>query len=580
MADEILEPEDWYAQDEIPEMLEGLGIDPSVGYYIYSRGLAFPEPWQRPLIQTPVSCLPDNAVFDPARVDKVLRVCHALRHTAGEWAGRPLDPDPWQVAYVLAPVFGWIKPDDDGMYVRCYTNVWVELPRKNGKTTLAAAVALYMTAADGEAGAQVVVGATTQDQAGFCFRPIAQLARQSPVLSKHVEHFKAAHKIVHEASGSYFQAISSVAEAQHGANLHCAIVDEVHLHKTPDLVEALETGTASRRQPIIWMITTADEGKPNSIYSRRRKRIEQIADGIIHDDSQYGVIWAAARSERDLTDPFSPETQKRANPGYGTSPTSRYLTQAANKAQDSPADYANYLRLHLGIRTKQTTRYISLLDWDTCDGEVNEDDFIGQECYGGLDLASVSDITAFCITFPDYENDRYASIWRAWIPEAALADLDKRTANEASSWVEQGWLVTTEGDIVDYRAIVDQIKADARKFRLNGVAHDPWNAPGIIRELNEDTIETVSVNQGYSGMSGAMNEMLRLVKSRRYSHGGNPVARWCVDNLMVDIDAGGSVRPNKGAAMDKIDLFVAGVMSLRECLIQGSDIIEARDAIK
>lgn len=922
-AAEILEPEDWYAQDGIPEMLDELGIDGSVGYFIYSHGLDFPKPWQRPLIQTPTSALPDDAVFDEERVEKVLRVCHALRHTAGEWAGRPLDPDPWQVAYVIAPIFGWVHPDYDGRYVRCYTNVWVELPRKNGKlldsrtpiltadgwktmgtvaegdyvhtldgsltcvtavsetqypvsyrivfsdgqefiagadhqwtlfdryghdpeswkrdrsrgcwktidtdelfrtyrcgsrgdtrysvrtdrtiqrpdadlplspyllglwlgdgskgcggftgidgleqafvssgyrvtsapdepkrhyisgliphlrdagvlndkhvperyllasesqrlallqglmdtdgsavktgtsgaaavefcntnrqlaesvlflarslgwkpvfkearatlygkdcgpkyrviwtayrerspfrlarktsvlcaqpsrptrastntiklvervptvpmrcievahpsrqylvgrgltpthnTTLAAAVAIYMTTADSEPGAQVIVGATTKDQAGYCFRPIAQLAVQSPVLSKHVQLYRSAQKIIHEASGSYFQAISSVAEAQHGANLHCAVIDEVHLHKTSDLVEALETGTASRRQPLVWMITTADEGRPGSIYSRRRKRIEQLSDGVIHDPSQYGVIWAAARSERELDDPFSADTQRRANPGYGTSPTARYLADAARKAQDSPADYANYLRLHLGIRTKQTTRYITLSDWDDCDGEVNEEDLIGQECYGGLDLASVSDITAFCLTFPDYANDRYSALWRLWIPERALDDLDKRTAGEARVWVDQGWLTVTEGDIVDYRVIISQIKDDSRKFRLHGVAHDRWGAPGIIRELNEDTIETVAVYQGYSGMSGSMNEMLRLVRSRRYSHGGNPVARWSVDNLMVDIDAAGAVRPNKGAAMDKIDPFVAAVMSLGECLIQGSDLIESKDAVK
>lgn len=571
----------------MPENLDELGISPEVAWYLDDRGFEFPKPWQRPLIQTPQDNMPDDAVFDPSRVDRIIAVCRALRHTAGEWAGRPLEPDPWQVAYVLAPVFGWVRPepnpfepDGEPFWVRVISSVWVELPRKNGKTTLAAAVAIYMTTADKEAGAQVIVGATTKEQAGYCFRPIAQLAVQSPVLSKHVELYRSSQKIYHEASGSYFQAVSSVAEAQHGANLHCAVIDEVHLHKNPDLVEALETGTASRRQPIVWMITTADEGRPGSIYDRRRRRIEQIADRVVVDPSTFGVIWAAGRSERDLEDPFSPETQMHANPGYGTSPTARYLRDAAQKAKESPADYANYLRLHLGIRTKQTTRFISLVEWDDNVGHVDEDELEGAECYGGLDLAMVSDVTAFCMTFPDYETDTYKSVWRLWIPESALEAMDRRTAGEASVWAADGWLTVTSGEVIDNFVIVDQIKQDSRRYRLNGLAYDRHNAWDVVRRLDEDGIECTGIYQGFSGMSGSMKELLRLVKSKRYEHGGNPVIRWMVDNLYVDIDAQGNVKPNKAAAMDKIDGVVAAAMALGECMIEGSEILTASEAAK
>ncbi len=554
-------PADPYDPDE-------LGCSPEVAWYLQDRG--FGVPTCPPLVATPEPCNVPGGRFDPERVDRVINVFRALRHTQGPLAGRALEPDPWQVAYILAPIFGWVRPDLHGGHARIIREAWVEMPRKNGKTTLAGGIAIYLTAADHESGAQVLAAATTRDQANFCFDPIKHLAEQSPVLKKHVKAY--ASKIVHPRSGSTFQSISHAADAQHGANVHGAIVDEVHLHKTAELIEAIETGTGSRSQPLIFMITTADSGAPMSVYERKRHRIEQLADGALHDPTTYGVIWAAARSERELTDsPFDPEVQRRSNPGFGVSPTAEYLERAALKSEENSAELGTYLRLHLGIRTRQVSRFVALADWDASAGMVNEAVLEGRACHGGLDLSSVDDLTAVCWVFPDRERDRYDVLWRMWSPEAKLAQLNRRTAGAAEAWVRAGWLRLTPGNVIDNDAIVAQIDRDAAVFDVQTLGYDRWGATDVVRRLGEAGMECVGVGQGYATLSAPTKELLRLVLRRSFTHGGNPVARWMLDNLTVMTDPAGQVKPDKGNAADKIDGISAAITALSEAMAAAAE---------
>ena len=542
-------------------------LSAEVAWYMHDRGI--PLPTTSPLIATPEPDQAPGAVFDPARVDKILAVFRALRHTQGPLAGQPLEPDPWQVAYILAPVFGWVRQNAAGQWVRIVREVWVEIPRKNGKTTLAGGVALYLMAADGEAGAQVIAAATTREQAGYCFRPIKQLAEQSPLLKKHVRSY--ATKVTHRNNGSTFQAVASVADAQHGANIAGAIIDEVHLHRDGELIDAIETGTGSRSQPLIFMITTADEGKPNTIYSRKRRRVEQLADGTLSDPTTYGVVWAASFTEHDLVDPFSAETQQLANPGYGISPTAEYLERAAAKASESPAELGTYLRLHLGVRTRQTERFVRLEDWDRSAGMVLETKLRGRECHGGLDLSSVDDLTALCWLFPDRENDRYDVLWRFWLPEDRLPNLSRRTAGGAEAWVRQGWLTLTPGNVIDNEAVVAQIDDDASRFDVLTLGYDRWGATDVVRRVGEAGLTCVGVGQGYAHLSAPTKELLRLVLRGAFTHGGHPVARWMIDNLAVKTDPAGQVKPDKENVHDKIDGVSAAITALAEALAAQND---------
>jgi len=501
-----------------------------------------------------------GAKFDGARVDRVLKAFSLLRHTQGQWAGRPLKPDSWQVAYILAPVFGWVKWDKDSdSYARIIRQFYVDVPRKNGKSTLLGGIALYMLAADKEPGAQVVTAATSLKQAGFIFVPIKTLAEKSPALKMHTK--VVGPKIIHPKSGSYIEVVSSAADAQMGANIHFAAIDEIHVHKTADLVEAIETGTGARRQSLIGMITTADAGKQHTIYARKRGYVEELARCALKDPSTYGVIWAADPK----ADPFSEETQKSANPGYGISPTRSSLANAAAQARQSPADLANYLRLHLGLRTKQETKYLDLAVWDRNGSLVDETKLVGREAFGGLDLASTSDLCALAWVFP--AESGFDNLWRFWTPEANLASLDKRTAGMASVWVREGFLELTPGNVADYDFIQAQINLDREKFTVRGIAYDPWNSSQLVNDLVGDGAPMVKTRQGLVTLSAPTKELQRVLlegteEKPMFRHGGNPCMRWQVDNFAVAMDPAGNVKPNKAVAADKIDGVAATINAL------------------
>lgn len=558
-----------------PAALKRLKMSPEVAYYMVARGIEIPD--CPPKWKTPEPRTLRGAYFDPEKVDKVLAAFGHLEHTQGRLAGKPLKPDPWQVAYILAPVFGWVRENEFGEYCRIIKKVFIDIPRKNGKTTLVGGLGLYLTCADGEPAAQVVAAATQKDQARYAFDPIRVLAEKSPALRGHIRALNSV--ITHKRTGSTFKVIASGAEAQHGANIHGAVIDELHLHKTPDLVEAIETGTGSRDQPLIIMITTADEGKPNTIYSRKRRYIEQLCKGAIKPDfTHFGVVWGADDDEDDL---FSEATLRKANPGFGVSPTRQFLLEAAKQAQNSPAELAAYKRLHLGMRTKQTTAYLDLKAWKANAGaRIDELDLFGRECWGGLDLGSVSDLTALAWIFPrGYQEDDlgYDLLFRFWTPEANLKNLDGRTGNAASDqWVKDGWLRTTPGDVTDYDFVEAQIRADYDAFDVQSVGFDRWNSSQLVNNLTNDGLNMVKVGQGFATMNSALREIQRLMLLGRRGdpklrHGGNPVMTWMVDNLAVKTDPAGNVKPDKENAADKIDGVSALATAMSEALAQTGD---------
>jgi phage terminase large subunit-like protein len=387
----------------------------------------------------------------------------------------------------------------------------------------------------------VIAAATTKDQAGFVFKPVKALAEKAPALRKHVKAY--ATRIVHPASASYFHAISSVADAQHGANIHCGVVDELHVHKTAEMVETIETGTGSRDQPLIAYITTAE-----------------LARRVLKDPTTYGVVFAADETD----DPFSEATMRKANPGFGISPTRSYLVKAAVKAKDSPAELASYLRLHLGIRTKQVTKYVTLQTWDGSAGMVVEPDLKGRVAYGGLDLSSVEDITALCWELPD--DDGADVLWRFWLPEDRLPALIRRTAGDAEVWRREGFLKLTPGNVIDLDFIYQQIVADAGSFDVKTIGFDRWGANPLVTRLGDDGLACVPRGQGYATASAPLKDIQRLLLVGKYRHGGNPVMRWMTDNLAVAMDPSGNVKPDKARAAEKIDGWSAAVNAHGEAM--------------
>lgn len=527
-------------------------LSPELKWYLKERGYQLPK-WCLPAVRTPEPRDVPGAVFDPARVDKVIAAMRVLRHTKGKWAGKPLDPDPWQVAYIIAPVFGWIAPDEHGHYQRIIRNCYIDVSRKAGKTTLASGLALYLAFADGEPGAEVLAVAGSKDQAGNAYRPAKQIAENSPQMrAGGIQALQA--QIVRPSDGSFFKAVASVGDLIHGAHVAGAVIDELHVHKTPDVLDAVESGTGARDQPLVIIITTPDDGKPHSVYAEKRGYVDRLAAGTIQDPSQYGVVFAA----KETDSPFSETTWRRANPGYGVSPTKAFLEAEAKKAKHSPVNLARFQRLHLGIRTKQQTRYLRLDDWDRNAGMVRPDQLAGRVAYGGLDLGATSDMTALCWLFPDLDRGGYDALWRFWVPEDTLEDLDQRTANNASVWRRQGLLTVTSGNVTDYEVVKRDIEADLGTFEVRELGYDPWNATDLTNRLSGEGAPLVEVRQGFASMSPPLKEILRLLKTGTtrnpmLRHGGNKVARWMVDNLAVATDAAGNVKPDKARAAEKID---------------------------
>lgn len=538
-------------------------ISPEVRWYLGERGFVLPR-WCVPAVRTPEPRDVDGAVFDPARVDRVIRSLRLLRHTKGKWAGRPLEPDPWQVAYLIAPVFGWLAPDENGRLVRIIRSAYLDVPRKNGKTTLSSGLALYLAFADAEPGAEVIAVAGSKDQAGNAFLPAKLIAENSPqmraggILPRQAQ-------IIRPADGSFFKAVASVGDLIHGSNIHGAVIDELHIHKTADVVDAVESGTGARDQPLVITITTADDGRPNTVYARKREYVERIARGAVRNPREYGVVFAADKD----ADPFSEVTWRRANPGYGISPTKAFLEGEARKAKESPAELARFQRLHLGQRTKQATRYLMLEEWDRNAGLVREERLAGQVTYGGMDLGSTSDLTSLCWIFPNAPG--HDVIWRFWVPEDRMRDLDRRTADMASVWRRQGWLRTTSGNVTDYEVVKTQVLEDLDRFRVLELAYDPWNATDLVNRLVAEGAPLVQVRQGYASLSPPLKEVKRLLaegtaKTPMLRHGGNPVARWMVDNLAVAMDPSGNVKPDKSKVADKIDGVSALVTAMARAM--------------
>ena len=542
------------------------GLSPEVQWYLETRGYGLPTCF--PKHRTPEPRNVKGAVFDAAAVDRKIAALRHLRHTKGKWAGQPLIPNAEQVAYIIAPIFGWKAPNDAGRLVRIIRDAFIEMPRKGAKTTLVAGLGMTLAFADDEGGAEVYFGAASKDQARHAFGPLKAVAAASPTLkAAGVKALR--NEITQAASSSFIKVVASDGDLAHGANVHGALIDELHVHKNGGLLEAMESGTGAREQPLVFIITTADDGQTTSVYAQRRDMIEKLAKGVLKNPYQYGVVFAAD----DGADPFAPETIAMANPLYPVTPSAEFMRSAASKARTGgAAALASYLRLHLGLRSGLATAYFDMTKWDLNRGNgfAELEKFKGCTAYGGLDLASVSDITCLGWVIRREGLPGYDVLLRSFIPEEALPTLDAITDKNARQWVKDGWLTTTPGDVTDYGYIKAQALKDAAVLDVVGLGYDRWNSSQLVIDLADEGLPMERVGQGYASMSGPLKEMDRLVrvgarergKNPLFRHSGNPVLKWMADNLRPSMDAAGNVKPDKSKSINKIDGISALTMAM------------------
>jgi phage terminase large subunit-like protein len=365
-------------------------------------------------------------------------------------------------------------------------------------------------------------------------------------------------------TGGVFRALSKIAETAHGLNVSGAIIDEVHVHKSRDLVDAIETGTGARDQPLIVFITTADEGEEGSIYDEKHTYTRRVAEGVVKDPGHYGVIWAAAED----ADPFSEETWRRANPGLGVSPSLSYLRREAEKAKSTPSYFPTFCRLSLNRRMRSSTRWLPMPLWDENAGTVDEKRFRYRRAWGGVDLSAVSDLSAWVLAVESRQPGvELELISRFWLPEERVDELEAQLQMPLRQWARDGFLTLTEGDAIDYGAIEKQIIADCRRLNVQRVSYDRMFAGQLVQRVDQKTkgVDVVPIAQTYLGMSPGSKELERLLREGRVKHGGNPILRWNAACVEIYADGNDNIRPRKPdrhQSSARIDGIAAAVMAL------------------
>lgn len=473
-----------------------------------------------------------------------------LCHPKGPMAGRPFVLEPWQ-REIMVQLFG---QKDRRTGLRRYRRAFIELPRGNGKTSWAAGVALLMLLADNEPAAEIFGAAADRDQARLAFDIAKAMVEDSPYLRKLVKVYR--NSIVCESTRSVYRVLSAEAYSKHGLNPHGIIFDELHAQPDRELYDVLNTAMGKRSQPLMIMITTAGYDR-NSICWQQHEYARQVQAGIIDDPTYFAAIYAAP-PEADWT---LPETWAVANPNYGVSVQPEFLAQECEVAKSTPAYQNTFRRLYLNQWTQQDERWIDMAAWDACDQALP--DLTGRRCYGGLDLASTTDIAACVLDFPPAtEGEPTWLLPFFWIPRDNMIERERRDRVPYSTWVRQGLVEATPGNVIDYAYIRQRVNELAKTYEIGEVAYDPWNATQLSLQLQDDGLTMVEMRQGFASMTAPSKELLRLVLARQIGHGGNPVLRWMADNVTARQDPAGNVKPDKGKSTNKIDGIVAAIMAL------------------
>lgn len=518
----------------------------------------------RPLVVANQAGEQPGAWFDVDAAKRAVRAIESFKHTKGRWGSTPLKLAPWQLVWVVAPIFGWLWHDPElGRPVRVVRACWIEVPRKNGKSTLSSGIGLALLLADRETGAEVYAAAGSLEQAKRVFDDAKRMAQTSKAVKGRAEVLTSVIRV--PRTGGVFRALSRIAETAHGLNVSGAVVDEVHVHKSRDLIDAIETGTGARDQPLIVFITTADDAKEGSIYDEKHSYTRKVAENVVTDPAHYGVIWAADEAD----DPFDEATWRRANPGLGTSPTLAYLRREANKAQATPSYYPTFLRLSLNIREKASTRWIDLRQWDQRAGMVDEAALKGRRAWGGLDLSAVSDLSSWQLIVESKQPGVEVEILsRFWLPSERLEDLQRHLQVPLAQWVREGFISLTEGDAIDYDTIEKQVLADCKTFDVQWIGYDRMFAGQLVQNVDRETkrgVKVTPISQTFLGLSPACKELDRLLKTDAVRHGGHPVLRWmagCVETIADGNDNYRPTKPDRMKSQARIDGVAATVMGL------------------
>ena len=511
----------------------------------------------------PTKFMAKTSHYNKDAADYAVMFSESLCHTKGTWAGKPFELIDWQER-IIRDLFGVLKPNG----YRQFNTAYIEIPKKQGKSELAAAVALLLLCGDGEERAEVYGCASDRNQAKIVFDVAVDMVRFCPALSKRVKILESQKKITYLPTNSSYQVLSADVANKHGFNTHGVIFDELHTQPNRKLFDVMLQGSGdARMQPLYFLITTAGNDTNSICYEVHQKAID-IAEGRKVDPTFYSVIYGAAEDE-DWTDP---KVWRKANPSLGITVGIDKVKAACESAKQNPGEENAFRQLRLNQWVKQSVRWMPMDKWDACAFPVSEDDLEGRICYGGLDLSSTTDITAFVLVFPPLdEEDKYYVLPYFWIPEETLDLRVRRDHVPYDLWERQGMLMTTEGNVVHYGYIEKFIERLGEKFNIREIAFDRWGAVQMVQNLEGMGFTVVPFGQGFKDMSPPTKELMKLTLEQRIAHGGHPVLRWMMDNIFIRTDPAGNIKADKEKSTEKIDGAVAAIMALDRAIRCGND---------
>ena len=499
--------------------------------------------------------------FNEARASRVCAFIELLPHIKGEWAGKPIQLEPWQ-CFLLTTTFGWVDREGQRRFKTCYT----EVPRKNAKSTLSSGVMLYMLACDGEEGAEVYSAATTREQARIVWADAKRMVEKCAGLRRKFTVETSAHAITVPSKASTCKALSRDQGGNlDGLNIHCAIIDELHAHKTRDVWEVIETGTGARRQPLVWAITTAGFNRAGICYEQRAYTL-RILSGQVEDPEYFGIVYSLDDAD-DWTDPA---VWAKANPNWGVSVKPDDIARKARKAQEMASAQNGFLTKHLNVWVNADTAWMDMRKWEACgDESLDLADFEGQPCWVGLDLATKTDIAAMVLVFP--HHDGVAVFGKYYLPEETAED---GTNSQYQGWVIESRITATPGAATDFAYIEEDMREFARRFDIQCVAYDPWQASYLAQRLTEEGLPMVEYRQTVQNMSEPMKQLEAMVLEKTLTHAACPVLGWMMSNVVAHVDAKENIYPRKEFPQNKIDGVVALIVALGRYLLneQASDL--------
>lgn len=490
--------------------------------------------------------------WHPGRAEHAIDFIQCLRHYQGASAGKRFILSPWQ-RFVVGSVFGWYAAEGQ----RRFRIAYIEIAKGNGKTPLAAAVALYALVADGEAGAEVYSAATSRDQAGICFNDAKQFVMSCPPL---MNRLQVGHSnIAYLATSSFFRPVSAEGRGLDGKRPHVVVVDELHEHPTAQVVEKMRAGTKGRTRALIFEITNSGYDQTTVCFEHHDYSIK-VLQGVIENDAWFAFIASLDKDD----EPFEDEScWFKANPNLGVSVTPQYLREQVMEARDLPSKRSLVLRLNFCRWTEASENWADFDQWDMCNTPVHTSALAGRRCFGGLDLASVSDFTALVWVFPpDDDEGLWQVVVRLYLPEAAVKKMREKHRLPVDQWVQAGLVTVTPGNVTDYGFIKRDIAADREQFDVQEIAFDRYNSSQLVTDLQDDGAVMVGFGQGYASMSAPIKELERIYMSHRLAHGGHKVLRWMASNVVATKDAAENIKFDREKSTQKIDGMVALAMAI------------------